>query len=94
MPPAIEVYAAFNCPYCWRVKRLLKKKGVQFREHRVWLVGPWFLPTKAYREMVARTGGETVPQVLVGGAPLGGCEEIMALERDGKLDSRLAGRAP
>ena len=88
----VEVYAAINCPYCWRVKRLLKRKGVPFREHRVWLIGPWLLPTRTCREMVARTGGESVPQVLADGVPLGGCEDLEALERSGELDSRLEGR--
>ena len=91
MAKDVEIYAAPGCPYCSRAKRILKRKGIACREHRLWLVGPWLLPPSGYREMALRTGGESVPQILVDGAPLGGCEELLALERSGRLDSLLGG---
>ncbi len=87
--PSVEVYSAWNCPYCVRAKRLLRSKGVTFSQHQIWLLFFWILPTARYREMVARSGRDSVPQVFVDGKHLGGCNDLMALDRRGELDALL-----
>ncbi|MFM2130163.1 MAG: glutaredoxin 3 [Pseudomonadota bacterium] len=84
--PKIEVYASMWCGYCARAKALLARKGVTFTEYDV--------DTEPGRrqEMVARGGGYTVPQIFVDGRPVGGCDDIHALDAEGKLD-RLLGLA-
>ena len=81
----IEVYTSMFCGYCHRAKRLLAAKGAAFTEFDV--VAD---PAKR-REMVTRAGGRsTVPQIFVNDAHIGGCDELYALERAGKLDALLA----
>lgn len=79
--PAIEIYTKSFCPYCWRAKMLLESKGVEFREISVDFGG-------ADKEhMVQRANGRTtVPQIFIGDTHVGGCDDLMALERAGKLD--------
>ncbi|MDE8344704.1 MAG: glutaredoxin 3 [Acidocella sp.] len=80
----VEIYTQFFCPYCVRAKSLLKKKGVAFRE----IDAPGGSSARA--EAVARSGGKTtVPQIFIDGSPIGGCDELMALERGGQLDTLL-----
>ena len=84
--PEIEVYSAWNCPYCVRAKRLLRSKGVRFRQYQVWLLMFWFLPTSTYREMRGRSGGrDSVPQIFIGGRHIGGCDDLFELEGRGEL---------
>jgi glutaredoxin 3 len=81
----VEIYTTPLCPYCWRAKRLLKSKGVDFVE-----IDLWQQPERR-AEMVERAAGRTtVPQLFVDGRALGGSDELAALERDGKLDALLA----
>ncbi len=87
--PLVEVYSAWNCPYCVRAKRLLRSKGVGFTQYQVWLLFAWVLPTARYREMVARSGRDSVPQVFVDGRHLGGCDDLMELDRRGELEGLL-----
>jgi glutaredoxin 3 len=87
--PAIEIYTKSFCPYCWRAKSLLDSKGVPFKEIPV----DWGGPDK--QSMVQRASGRTtVPQIFIGDMHVGGCDDLMALERTGKLDSLLAESAP
>ncbi len=80
----IEIYTTPICPYCVFAKRLLKEKGVDFEEIDV--AGDAALRN----EMVKRAGGlMTVPQIFVGGAHVGGFDELHALDKDGKLDPLL-----
>lgn len=73
------------CGFCHAAKRLLKDKGVNFAEINVWS-DPSRKP-----EMIQRAnGGRTVPQIFVGGKHIGGCDDLYALERAGKLDALLA----
>jgi glutaredoxin 3 len=82
--PEIEIYTTFWCPYCSAAKALLAKKGVSFRE----IDAPNGSPARA--EAIARSGGRTtVPQIFVDGAPLGGYDDIAALDRAGRLDPVL-----
>ena len=81
----VEIYTKFTCGFCFRAKRLLDMKKVSYEEYSVDLGGA----KKA--EMIERAGGRmTVPQIFVNGRHIGGCDELMALEQQGKLDELLA----
>jgi len=80
----IEIYTTFWCPYCTAAKALLNRKGVSFRE----IDAPNGSAARA--EAISRSGGRTtVPQIFVDGAPLGGYDDIAALDRAGRLDPLL-----
>lgn len=80
----IEIYTQPWCPYCVRAKALLDKKGVAYRE----IDAPGGSAARA--EAAQRSGGRSsVPQIFIGGQHIGGCDDIMALERAGKLDALL-----
>lgn len=84
MPP-VEIYTTRYCPYCIRAKALLKRKGVEFTEIDVGR--DW----ERRSEMVQRAEGRvTVPQIFIGAVHVGGCDDLHALEREGKLDPLLA----
>jgi glutaredoxin 3 len=79
--PVVEIYTKTFCPYCWRAKMLLESKGVEFREISVDFGG------EEKERMVKRARGRTtVPQIFIGETHVGGCDDLMALEYDGKLD--------
>jgi glutaredoxin 3 len=81
----VEIYTSPLCGYCHAAKRLLTQKGVEFSEIDV-LANPDRKP-----EMIQRAnGGRTVPQIFVGDVHVGGCDDLFALERAGKLDPLLA----
>lgn len=81
----VEIYTKLMCGFCTRAKKLLEMKRVDYDEYSVDLGGP----KKA--EMVERAGGRmTVPQIFINGRHVGGCDELMALEYQGKLDELLA----
>jgi len=85
MPPVV-VYTTPYCSFCISAKALLRRKGVEFTEINV--AGA---PDKR-SEMVERANGlTTVPQIFIGSDHVGGCDELHALDGDGKLDSLLAG---
>jgi glutaredoxin 3 len=80
----IRVYTSQICPYCARAKSLLKKKGAVFEEIDV------TMDDAARKEMLSRSGGaRTVPQIFIGDTHIGGCDELYALEREGRLDPLL-----
>lgn len=83
---AVEIYTTPLCGYCHAAKRLLGKKGVEFTEIDV-------SADNALRaKMMERAGGRrTVPQIFIGGQHVGGCDDLHALDADGKLDPMLAG---
>jgi len=85
MSKPVTIYTTPICPYCARAKSLLSKKGVSYEEVDV------MMDEEALSEMLAKSGGaRTVPQIFVGEVHVGGCEELYALEREGKLDPLLA----
>lgn len=84
----VEMYSSRYCPFCHRAKRLLQSKGVEFIEIDV--DGNSELRA-AMRERA--NGRHTVPQIFIDDRPIGGCDELHALDRDGKLDPMLEGRA-
>jgi len=80
----VEIYSSPLCGFCHAAKRLLKKKGVSFSEIDV------FSDPSRKAEMIERAkGGRTVPQIFIGGEHVGGCDELYALDRAGKLDPML-----
>ncbi len=82
---AVEIYTSPTCGYCHMAKRLLTAKGVTFTE-----IDLSRQPEKR-QEMLGRARGRhTVPQIFVGDTHIGGCDELHALERSGKLDPLLA----
>jgi glutaredoxin 3 len=81
--PQVEMYTSDWCPYCARARALLESKGVVVTEIDVDAVAG------ARSEMTARGGGETVPQIFIGGKPVGGCDELHALDAAGRLDPIL-----
>ena len=81
----VTIYTKPYCPYCIRAVDLLERKGVNFTE-----IEAAFDPGKR-QEMVQRAGGRaTFPQIFIGERHIGGCDEMMALERSGQLDPLLA----
>ena len=83
MPP-IKMYTTGYCPYCVRAKALLQSKGVLANEELRIDTDP------AQREDIMRiTGRRTVPQIFIAGEAVGGCDDLMALDRDGRLDTLL-----
>ncbi len=81
--PAIDVYTQPWCPYCARALNLLDKKGAAYRE----IDAPHGTPQRA--ECEARSGRDTVPQIFIGTRHIGGCDDLMALDRAGRLDALL-----
>jgi glutaredoxin 3 len=85
MPP-VTVYTKPFCPYCARAVNLLKKKGVQLTE-----IDAGFDPALR-KEMLERSGGAaTYPQIFIGETHVGGCDDMLALDREGELDRLLNG---
>ncbi|MFZ9502181.1 MAG: glutaredoxin 3 [Beijerinckiaceae bacterium] len=84
--PAITIYTKSTCGYCQSAKALLRSKGAAFDEISV------DGDDDAQRKMSERAGGRwTVPQIFIGATHVGGCDDLHALERAGKLDALLAG---
>jgi glutaredoxin 3 len=82
----VEIYTSPLCGYCHAAKRLLTQKGVSFTEYDVGR------DPALRKQMVARApGARTVPQIWIGETHVGGCDELFALDRAGKLDPLLAG---
>ncbi len=84
--PKVDIYTKFGCGFCVRAKNLLNEKGVDYEEFDVTLGGP----NKAV--MLQRAPeARTVPQIFIGETHVGGSDDLVALEREGKLDALLAG---
>lgn len=80
----VEIYTSPLCGFCYAAKRLLQKKNVPFREIDL-AVEPG-----RRAEMIQRADGRrTVPQIFVDGRGIGGCDDLHALDRAGKLDALL-----
>jgi glutaredoxin 3 len=83
----ILMYTTASCPFCQSAERLLAEKGVAVEKIRV------DLEPARRAEMMKRSGRRTVPQIWIGSRHVGGCDDLYALERDGKLDSLLKATA-
>lgn len=81
----VTIYTRMMCGYCAAAKRLLDRKGVAYTEHDA-----SFSP-ELRQEMIARAHGRsTFPQIFVGDVHVGGCDDLHALEAEGRLDGLLA----
>ncbi|HET8534565.1 MAG TPA: glutaredoxin 3 [Sphingomicrobium sp.] len=80
----VEMYSKTWCGFCVRARGLLQAKGVTIEEYVIDGGGA------KREEMIQRSNGRTtVPQIFIDGRHIGGCNDLFALERDGKLDSML-----
>ena len=86
MTAKVEIYTWTTCPFCIRAKNLLLKKGIDFLEYNI------DGDEVARNKMAQRANGKrSVPQIFIDDDHVGGCDDIYALERQGKLDPLLAG---
>ena len=82
----VTIYTRAMCGYCAAAKRLLDARGVAYVEHDA-----TYSP-ELRQEMIARANGRTTfPQIFIGKTHVGGCDDLHALERAGRLDALLAG---
>ncbi len=80
----IEIYTTLFCPFCIRAKQLLNSKRVMYYEKDV------TSKLNLREAMTERAGGRTsVPQIFIDGQHIGGCKDLLALERSGQLDRLL-----
>lgn len=80
----VEMYTTMWCPYCARARALLGKKGVDYTE-----IDIMEQPGRR-EEMVRRAGGRiSVPQIFIDGEHIGGSDDMVALDRAGRLDPKL-----
>jgi len=80
----VEIYTKAFCGYCFRAKRLLDAKGVDYEEYDITMGGP------KRAEMIDRAHGRTtVPQIFIDDAHIGGSDDLTAAERAGRLDALL-----
>jgi glutaredoxin 3 len=83
--PRVEMYSSAFCPYCSMARRLLSSKGIDVDIHSV------DGNPELRAEMEARSGRYTVPQIFIADVHVGGCDDLHAADRDGRLDGLLAG---
>ena len=80
----VEIYVKSTCGYCFRALRLLDSKGVDYDAYEL----TWGSPLR--EEMIQRANGRTtVPQIFIDGQHIGGCDDLYALDREGKLEQLL-----
>lgn len=84
MTPKVEIYTWRTCPFCIRAKSLLKQKGIDFIEYSI-------DGDEAARSQMAKRaqGRKSLPQIFINDKHIGGCDDIHALEVQGKLDPLL-----
>jgi glutaredoxin 3 len=83
--PAITIYTKVYCPYCVRAKQLLDHKGVSYTEYKI------DEQPELRAQMIEQANGRTtVPQIFIGTLHIGGCDDLHALDAQGKLDPLLS----
>ena len=80
----IEVYSGDYCPYCVRAKSLLKQRSLEFIEYNVQQE-----PDKRAEMMKRSNGGRSIPQIFINDKHVGGCDDLYALDKKGKLEEWL-----
>ena len=85
--PEVQIYTRAFCGYCSAARKLLDSKGVAYTEFDT------TLDNKLRKEMVMRSGRQTVPQIFVGDRHIGGFDDLAALDAAGDLDPLLTGVA-
>jgi glutaredoxin 3 len=83
--PQIIIYTTSTCPYCRAAKQLLELKRAAYQE--VSVDGD---PVKRAEMSRLAEGRSTVPQIFIDGRPIGGCDDLYALESAGELDHLLS----
>ncbi len=83
--PEIEVYTTDPCTYCIAAKNLLKKRGLEWKEHLI------FGGTPEWDAMIKRTGGKSAPQIVIDGEVIGCLPQLQALDKQGRLAELAAG---
>ena len=79
----VEMYVKTFCPYCYRAEKLLEAKGVEFEVYQL-------DSSERRQEMIQRANGRTtVPQIFIDDQHVGGCDDLYALDREGKLEQLL-----
>ncbi|KTD05331.1 glutaredoxin 3 [Fluoribacter gormanii] len=81
----IIMYSTGYCPYCVKARELLQQKHATFTDIRI------DLQPELRDEMITKSGRRTVPQIFINGQHVGGCDDLYALEAQGKLDQLLRG---
>ena len=82
----VTIYTTPYCPYCIRAKMLLDERGVtELNEIRI------DQDRELRKQMIERTGRRTVPQIYIGDHHVGGCDDLVALDREGKLEALVQG---
>ncbi|GGD04580.1 glutaredoxin 3 [Aquisalinus flavus] len=84
----VTIYTKPLCPFCTRAVSLLKKKGAEITD-----ISAAFDKAKREEMLQRSNGARTYPQIFIGDVHVGGCDDMMALDRDGKLDELLKGDA-
>lgn len=84
----VTIYTKPLCPYCTRAVSLLKKKGAEITD-----ISAAFDKEKRAEMLQRSNGARTYPQIFIGDVHVGGCDDMVALDRDGKLDQLLNGDA-
>ena len=83
MSARVLMYATAACPFCQSAERLLRQKGAEIEMIRV------DVEPARRAEMTQKSGRHTVPQIWIGSRHIGGCDDLYALDRAGKLDTLL-----
>ena len=79
----VEMYVKTYCPFCYRAEALLDSKGVEYETYQL-------DSSERRQEMIQRANGRTtVPQIFIDGRHVGGCDDLYALDREGKLEQLL-----
>ena len=81
--PKVVMYGTKFCPYCMRARQLLKHKGVEYEDIRI------DKETQLRAEMEQRSGRTSVPQIFIDDFHVGGCDDLLDLERKKELDQYL-----
>ena len=84
--PTVDIYTSPLCGFCHAAKRLLQGKSVRFNE-----IDILAQPDRRAEMMQRANGRHTVPQIFIGDRHVGGCDDLYALDRAGKLDALLSG---
>lgn len=79
----VIIYTTDTCPYCVYAKRLMDQKKISYEEIRV------DVDPVVRDEMIALSGRRTVPQIIINDKPIGGFDDLQALEQSGRLDALL-----
>ena len=80
----VKIYTKTTCPACDLAKKILTEKGATYTEITM------DNKPKEYEELKARTGMQTVPQIFINGELIGGCSDLMTLDKENKLDTILS----